>query len=355
VSITLALILTVTAQGNPPAGSTSLRAGIPDSGRPPSTIDTSQSILFRTDPIDRIDLPRDVDGANTDNPLQRHTVYQLQDAPAPGEVLNLPAPRSNDRTASRIFDKPLTLDYIFLGPSSVQDPGTNVTMQQIGIDYRWTRPFFRTQAAFTFRPAAEIMFLAGPGGGIDLPEQLYKIAFDLQLDIPINEFMGVSLGITPGLWSDLIVIDGADFRLPARALLTYRASDSLFLAGGVVYTDNYRRNVLPGIGVIWDPTPQWHLELLFPRSRLLYRWNEDLGVYFVFERGGTTYNIRALGSDEDFEYRDWRTMLGLEYDGFSRASLFVEVGAAFDRLFRLRNQGTFELEACFLLHVGTRF
>jgi hypothetical protein len=349
VSIALTVILTFFAQSTSSVGTTTLRSGVADRPAAVPSIDVSQSPVFRDSSSGAIDLPRDSVGS------RRHTVYQLQDLPAPADVLDLPEPRDFDRGSSPIYDKPFTIDYIFMGPSSVQDPGTNVLISQVGIDWRLTRPFFRTQAAFTFRPAAEIMFLSGPGGGVELPEQLYKIAFDLQLDVPINEVLGVSVGLTPGLWSDLIVIDGADFRLPARALITYRANDSLFLAGGVIYTDNIRRNVLPGIGVIWDPTEKWHLELLIPRSRIVYRWTEDYSVYFVFERGGTTYNIRAYGEDEDFEYRDYRTMLGFEYNRIPRFNLFVEAGVAFDREFRFDNQGEFDVEECFLLRAGTRF
>ncbi|MBY0586248.1 hypothetical protein K2X85_03675 [bacterium] len=347
--ITITLILVTLSQAPQASGSTTLRSGLADRPDWSTTINTSQTRLFADSPSPTVELPKSTSA------VDRHTVYQLQDLPAPGDVLDLPSPRQFDRDNAPVYDKPATLDYIFMSRASVKNLDTNFLVNQVGFDYRLTRPFFRTQAALTFRPAAEIMFLSGPGGGIELPEQLYKIAFDFQLDIPFNEVFGVSLGITPGLWSDLIVIDGADFRLPARVLLTYRVNDSLFLAGGLIYTDNIRQNLLPGLGVIWDPNEKWHLEILYPRSRIVYRWNEDIAAYFVFERGGTTYNIREFGQDEDFEYRDLRTLLGLEYNRIPRFGLFVELGVAFDRKFRFDIQGNFDLGDSFILRAGTRF
>jgi hypothetical protein len=351
----MTLILTSLSQSGGGFGGTTLRGGLVDRPSFPNGIEAGQSRVFQDSPVvgdssaGQVVLPRDTTGA------RRHTAYQMQDLPAPGDVLNLPTPMDFDRVSSPVYDKPFTLDYVFMSRADVEGQNTSFLVNQVGFDYRLTRPFFRTQAALTFRPAAEIMFLSGPGGSIELPEQLYKLAFDFQLDIPFNEALGLSLGITPGLWSDLIVIDNDDFRLPARILLTYRANESLFLAGGLIYTDNIRKNLLPGIGVIWDPNEKWHFELLYPRSRIVYRFNEDYSAYFVFERGGTTYNIRAYGEDEDFEYRDLRTMLGFEYDRLPRFDLFIELGVAFDRMFRFDNQGQYDLGEAFILRAGTRF
>jgi hypothetical protein len=284
-----------------------------------------------------------------------HLTRRIEDLPAPTDAIVLPSPAATIRTPVR-DDKPFTLDYVFMGRAGMTDPATNIKFNQIGLDYRLTRPFFKTPAVFTFRPGAEIIFLSGPGGASpEIAEQLYKVAFDFQVDVPINEIVGVSLGITPGLWSDFIVIDGDDFRLPARVLATFRVSETLFAAAGVIYTDNIRRNILPGIGVIWDPNDRWHLEALYPRSRLVYRFNEDYSAYLVFERGGTTYNIRALAEDEDVEYRDLRLMLGAEIHRWTQADVFVEAGVTFDRKFRFDNQGAFNVGEAFILRVGTRF
>lgn len=287
-----------------------------------------------------------------DRPLV-HVVRQIDGLPTPGSPLPLPATADFERRMES-RPKPFCIDYVFMPRSDVAGAETGVIYNEIGFDYLWARPFW-SRSAFLLRPAADVVFLSGPAPLPDVPEQLYKVAVDLQVDIPINETLGVSLGITPGLWTDFVQTDGEDFRLPARGLLTFRVNDSLFLAGGVLYTDNIRRNLLPAVGVVWDPTNDWHLEVLYPRSRVVYQLNEDWNVYFVFERGGTTYNIRTNGQDEDMEYRDWRAMLGLEVKRWAGLDLFVEVGGAWDRKFRFDIQPTADISDSFLLRVGGRF
>lgn len=288
-----------------------------------------------------------------DRPLT-HIVRQMNDLPAPNSTAPLPVPSRFEKTY-QAQNKPATLDYIYMGKSSVEEPATSgVLMNQIGFDYRLVRPFFKTPAAFTFRPATSILFMSGPGG-IDLPEQLYMFAFDFQLDIPVNERIGVSLGITPGIWSDLVVITNDSFRLPARALFTFKFSDTLFFAGGPIYTDNIRRNIIPGIGVIWDPNEKWHLELLYPRSRIVYRINDSWAPYLAIERGGTTYSIRLNNANSDFEYRDYRLMLGIDIGQWTAANLFAECGFTFDRRFRFDYLPQLTIQDSFILRVGARF
>lgn len=329
-------------QANVPSGQTSVQHGWELPPRPDSRlgIDTSTSPF---------DVP-----AEPSRPLEHLVRSVVDQLPPPTEVTPLPAPSRFERLY-QAENKPFTFDYVYMGKASVASPATSgVLFNTVAMDYRWTRPFFSTPAAFTFRPAAEIWFLSGPGG-VDLPEQLYKFAFDFQLDIPVNERWGVSVGITPGLWSDLIVVDKHSFRLPARALLTHRFSDTLFVAAGLVYTDNIRRNLLPAGGLIWDPTDKWHLELLYPRSRIVYRYSDIWSPYFAVERGGTTWNIRLNGQDSDMEYRDIRIMLGMDIGYWTKVNLFAEVGATVYRKFRFDYIPGMNINDAFILRVGARF
>lgn len=292
------------------------------------------------------------DEAVLDRPL-RHVARQIADFPVPGSPMPLPPPAQMARL-EEARPKPFTVNYVFMPRSDVQGADEGVLYNEIGVDYLWARPLF-SSCVFLFRPSFDVVFFSGPAPVPVLPGQVFKVAFDFQFDVPVNDTVGVSVGLTPGLWSDFVVLDGNDFRLPARALLTFRVNETLFLAAGVLYTDNIRRNLLPDFGVVWDPSNEWHVELLYPRSRVVYRFNESWNIYFVFERGGTTYNIRTLGEDEDMEYRDWRAMFGVEMSRWSAFDLFAEVGGAWDRKFRFDIQPTADVSDAFLLRVGVRF
>lgn len=284
-----------------------------------------------------------------------HVVHRMDELPPPlDQGLPLPSYHKINRLQGG-KPNPLTVDYIFIGRAGMDSPATNVKMSEIGVLYEHHWPY-RDRFLFTFRPVADILFLSGPGGDApELPPQLYKIALDIQADVQITPRLGLSLGVTPGLWTDFMRVTGDDIRIPARLLGTAALWDGLFIAGGVVWTDNFYRNVLPGIGVIWDVNDRTRLELLWPRSKIGYRITEEFELYGIFERGGNTYNIRANEIDEDFQYRDLRLMLGVKSDHWSRVSLFAEAGVAFDRKMRFEVQPDFDVKRAFLFRVGARF
>jgi hypothetical protein len=289
-----------------------------------------------------------------------HRVYQQGggDLPPPPIDQSLPRYERLARTDGR-KTRPFTVDFMLFGRANVEGPSTNVKMLEVGGTYQHRIPL-GDRFLITIKPFADVLFLSGPVGDTPtLPEQLYKVGVDFQGDAQINEIFGVSVGVTPGFWTDFIRFTGDDFRIPARALLTAKVQDSLFVAGGVAYTDNIRRNVLPAFGVIWDPVERLRVELIYPRGRLIYFLHDEWQVYGVLERGGDTWNLRSpfAGSfiDEDFEYRDVRFLLGTQYDAWKYASVFLETGVSFARKFRFDFQPQADIEPAFVLRVGARF
>ena len=290
-------------------------------------------------------------GVDSERPYH-HLVRRIDGPPPVGAHLPPPVPRY--RASERSAPKPVTFDFVFIGRAGVDGPSTNVKMTELGATYRYRQPLM-DRFAITARPIFDVLFLSGPGGAIDLPEQLYKVAVDFQGDYEINEQWGVSVGLTPGFWSDFAHTTSDDIRLPARVLATYRHRPGLIFAGGLLYTDNIRRNLLPGVGVIWDVTDRTRLELMWPRYRVVYKLIEDVQVYGVYERGGDTYNIRTGFDSEDFEYRDRRFMLGTQIDYWSRASIVAELGVSFYRRFRFDIQTDADINSAFFMRLGTRF
>ncbi|QDU62486.1 hypothetical protein Pan216_33530 [Planctomycetes bacterium Pan216] len=288
--------------------------------------------------------------------------YAMQPPPAfdsPKPLQQLPAP--NDYLPFIAYDElpdgchlPFVVNYTFMGRAGVDDPSTNVKMSELELAY--ILPLhFGEKMRLTLTPFFDVWFLSGPGGPvIELPPQLYTVATDMQLDYNINEKWGLTLGITPGLWTDFYSISGADFRIPARALITHRFSERLMISAGLIYTDNFRNNLLPGFGFIWTPNDKWQVEAIYPRGRVLYHYTEAIDFYTYIERGGDTWNIRSFGVNEDFEYRDLRWLLGSEFS-ISKFRFFGEAGVTFSRLFRFDNQPQTDIKPAFIFQVGSRF
>lgn len=281
-----------------------------------------------------------------------------EELPPPAEELPVPRYERLARLDEQQF-KPWTFDMVFIAQSDMDPPSTRVQMIEVGATYQFRYPL-GDRFLFTVRPYGDVLFLSGPGGPAPvLPPQLYKTVFDFQFDFRFNERLGISLGLTPGLWTDFVRVTGDDFRLPARLLATYRFSESLHFAGGLIYTDNFYRNLLPAVGVVWNFLDRWRAEVLFPRARLIYLVTDSWQVYAVFERGGDTWNIRTIEPtvivDENMQYRDYRTMLGTQVTLWKRFDVLVELGFAFYRKFRFEYQPDRNVDPGFLLRAGVHF
>lgn len=289
-----------------------------------------------------------------------HAVGQPFYDELPPPVDELPVPRY-ERLARMEGEhpKPWSFDMVYIPQSGMDAPSTNVTMFEVGGTYSARIPFYE-RFLFTIKPIGDVLFLSGPGGPEPvLPPQLYKTAVDLQLDFRFNDKWGASLGFTPGLWTDYVRVESSSFRFPVRVLATYRWSDTLFIAGGLIYTDNFYRNLYPAVGAIWDIYDRTRLELLFPRSRIIYSLMDAWQVYFVVERGGDTYDITTVLTDEivneQMQYRDYRILLGTEVGVWQRAAFLAEVGWVFYRKFRFDDQPDRNIDSQFILRAGVRF
>lgn len=296
---------------------------------------------------------RDRDSGRIDSTSRRYDELPPPD-PRGGE---LPIPSSLTKRKGNNFEvaRPFTIDYVFLARSPVDGPDNAITMNEIGINYQFRFPVGE-QLLVTMRPLFDVTFLSGPDGpSPTLPAQLYKLAIDMQADVRVTECIGISFGITPGFWSDFKKFGTEDIRIPVRLLGTYKVSDDLYLAAGINYTDNLYRNLLPAGGILWNASEQVRLELLWPRSRIVYKLRDNLQFYGVFEYAGDTYHINEATGDEDMQYRDYRLMVGSQVDLFERASIFGEVGIAYDRVFRFDIQPTTGVGNSLVVRAGIRF
>jgi hypothetical protein len=105
----------------------------------------------------------------------------------------------------------------------------------------------------------------------------------------------------------------------------------------VVYLDRNDIPILPGAGLIWTPTPDWRLDLIFPRPRLarrlvfIPRQREDW-VYLGGSLGGRTWAVeRQTGIPDQLTLRDYRLFAGWERIVEGGGGAFVEAGLVFGR------------------------
>ena len=123
-----------------------------------------------------------------------------------------------------------------------------------------------------------------------------------------------------------------------RALATWQwLPERLSLLFGVVYLDRNDLPVLPGVGLIWTPSPDQRLDLIFPRPKLarrvrfLPRQREDW-VYLGGALGGRTWAVeRQSGLADQLTLRDYRIYFGWERILEGGGGCFVELGYVLGR------------------------
>lgn len=171
----------------------------------------------------------------------------------------------------------------------------------------------------------------------NLPPAVYDAYMDFMwLPKLADRWLGI-LAISPGVYSDFDDVQTDAWRFKGKALVKYDwIPNRVQVAAGILYLDRFTVNWLPAGGVIWDPTDDVHLEMLFPRPKFAYRYtatalHEDW-AYLAGEFGGDTWSVRRSADEWDLlELVDWRIYLGIERKRDLGVAARLEVGYVFSR------------------------
>lgn len=178
---------------------------------------------------------------------------------------------------------------------------------------------------------------------VDVPSPLYDVGVDFMWRRQFNDRWGVMLAVRPAVSSDFKTSDDG-LRITGRALATWQwLPERLSLLFGVVYLDRNDLPILPGVGLIWTPDPDWRLDLVFPRPKLARRLafvpreREDW-LYLSGSLGGRTWAVERLpGISDQLTLRDYRLSLGWERIKDGGGGVFAEVGYVFGRELEYEN------------------
>ncbi len=211
-------------------------------------------------------------------------------------------------------------------------------------------------------PGFTAHFLDGPAN-TDLPPQLYDAYVAFNWYPRFNEYWGAIISITPTVQSDFEKWDDRAFRTPGKALLRYTwAQFEREIVLGVIYLDRDDVPWLPAAGVIWTPNPYVCYEILFPRPRVLFMFNEqpehEDWAYIAGEFGGGSWSIqRVPGYTQDVvTFTDYRAIVGVERRKNGGAGLRVEAGYIFGRSFEYTSTGAqFDLESTWMVRGSVTF
>ena len=197
---------------------------------------------------------------------------------------------------------------------------------------------------------------------LNLPSEVFETGVRGFWKRSINERLGTMAIVTPGMRTDFQNTDGA-FRIFGMGLLTWQAvPETLALSGGVVYTGREDFPVLPAVGLLWTPTPDWRFDIQFPSPRISHRiqkdgQNSETWAYLSGVFGGNSWAVeRPNGARDEMTLRDYRLITGVEHVLAGNRSLFGEAGYVFGRSLEFTNSSeTTDLDSTWMLRCGITF
>jgi len=233
------------------------------------------------------------------------------------------------------------IEASWLPSGNVKEAPAGVTggMEIVGVDYELTNT---TQACpgwilnwtnqFSWRN------WSGPSGALALPNNVYRLGIDLELETPKSGPYSISLGITPSVNTDFD--SGAfseGFQLDGRGILFMQLDQYWTLGLGAQYWDRVDNIFLPWAGLIYRDD-YWEWQLMFPEARVsLFLGNEAYWSKWIYVRA--EYHVEAYGVDSTYagtatqnqvQLADKRLLLGLKMDA-GLYSWIIEGGWIFDR------------------------
>lgn len=184
-------------------------------------------------------------------------------------------------------------------------------------------------------PGFAVRYLDGPASP-DLPPRVYDAYTQFRWMHPVSPRLGIDLAVTPGIYSDFQQGTDNGIRITGHGAAMWTFNPNFKVILGAAYLDRDDVGVIPVGGILWTPRDGLAFELVSPRPRIatrfIYRGDVEYWSYVAGEFGGGIWAIRrADGSNDVFDYRDWRAILGVERKAVNSLATRVEVAYIFSR------------------------
>jgi hypothetical protein len=209
------------------------------------------------------------------------------------------------------------------------------------------------------RPTVAAYFLSGPNQ-TDLPSRVYDAELEATWMHRFNDRFRMHVSARGGVYSDFNTSEDFEksLRVSGTGIGAFEVNPDLQLVLGVAYFNLGDVWAWPVAGVVYQPSDEIRLELLFPEARISALINENeffterayLGAKFF----GRTWQVdRTIGMRDRVTYSDWRITAGHEIRYVYGISTFVEFGYAFNRELEYRSGvGDYDPEGVALISGG---
>ncbi len=250
---------------------------------------------------------------------------------------------TEERTALDLFQ----VDGSYVFGSDVKRDGINYGEQEAvdsSIDY--SHRFFLAGKIYLRLGGAYGRFDFGETAA-PIPDSLQYVNARVALEYMVGNDIGAFLQFNPGFYTerafnissfDIPITAGRVFVLQPRKLFLFVGVNTAFLRG--------EYPVLPLVGLVWRPNPQWTLNLLPPDPRVIYSPNKNLdfwvggqlvGWSFRTDRENAIVPQRLNGAQID--YSEYRGALGITFHPSEHVAVDLGGGYVFQRRFNFERAG----------------
>ena len=178
----------------------------------------------------------------------------------------------------------------------------------------------------------------GPGGNLNLPNDVFRLGIDFELETPKAGPYSISLGVTPSVNTDFDSSAFSEgFQIDGRGILFMQLDQYWTLGLGAQYWDRVDNIFLPWAGLIYRDD-YWEWQLMYPEAKVsLFLGNEAYWSKWIYVRA--EYHVEAYGvnrtyagvsANDQIQLADKRLLLGLKMDA-GMYSWIIEGGYVFDR------------------------
>jgi hypothetical protein len=223
-----------------------------------------------------------------------------------------------------------SISFGWLAPGGASGFGT----ADFDMHYSWPITRSGGPQPILISPGVGMHFWSGPAA-LDLPARVYDLYLDISWRMIDRERSGLSLGITPGYYGDFVRLDNKAFQFTGWLLGDWTINDRWTLMGGLAYVRQLKSNLLPIGGVVWRPSEDLRVDLVFPRPRVARRLaigqNHETWGYMSGVFGGGAWAVDAGTSNVLVRYSDLRLCLGVEWLRSNGGATQLELGYVFAR------------------------
>jgi hypothetical protein len=218
--------------------------------------------------------------------------------------------------------------------------GTGFSATTLDLNHTWLLGY-GDAPPLNITPGAAIHFW-GDGVGLGLPPRVYDLYVDLQWTPWTEELWSVSVGLTPGLYSDFAQASGDMFQLTGFVIANRQLGPEWRAVFGAAYIRQLQTTLVPVGGVVWTPSDDIRLELIFPKPKYAVRFREtaagSLWWFIAGQLGGGAWSVAdGPGNAALLNYSDLRLVAGVETFYVNGREWSIELGYAFDRQLSIDN------------------